>query len=158
MANPLTMRFDPIRCPTCGGLARGTVEQLSGCALFMYVDARGEPVNPPDPLDDDHAEELARTLGIQWEGETDVWWDGQRTRRDPEGRARLICQNGDEWWATEQGAKAEAAAARHQVDAEEWIAARIFDRLHGEDAVTEEACGDLGRAILAHLREQQEGT
>ena len=79
------MRFKKPHCPECGELLRGTVEVLHGCAEI-------EPNNPGDVSD-------PAALEFQYSGQTDVWWDGQRTCEDNRGRAQLICPNGHEWYS-----------------------------------------------------------
>ena len=77
------MRFNPFHCPTCGIEARGTVERLAGCALFTAPDETG---------------------AIEWYGETIIWWDCQETVTESAGElelVRLICEDGHEWWATD---------------------------------------------------------
>jgi len=73
------LTIEPIRCPQCGELPRGTVEQLGGVALL------GEP--------DHHGR-------VHYTGSTDVWWEEQRTQKDEQGRAILICDQGHEWPAS----------------------------------------------------------
>jgi len=70
------MRFSPIACPVCGKLAKGTIETVQGVALFEI-----------DP----------NTAEAEYEGSTEIWWDGQMTDRDLEGRYILICEEGHDW-------------------------------------------------------------
>lgn len=72
------MRLTPLLCPTCQAPARGTVERLAGVALFTEPDEEGR---------------------VEYDGYTDVWWDGQETVTDRRGRVQLICSAGHEWWA-----------------------------------------------------------
>jgi hypothetical protein len=75
------MKFNPISCPECGELAKGTLETLPGMArLYIYPDT-GE---------------------AEYEGATDIWWDGQKSDLDSEGRYLLTCANGHEWPAEMQ--------------------------------------------------------
>jgi hypothetical protein len=64
------------RCPECGALARGTLENISACAEMT--------------LSDDGQAEFT--------GHTAVFWDGQMTERDP-GNDHIIflCHEGHEW-------------------------------------------------------------
>ena len=74
------MRFDPITCPehACGETARGTLERLSGVALL-----------------DVHQDGTA-----DYAGDTEIFWDEQRSVRDEQGKVTLICPNGHDWNAT----------------------------------------------------------
>lgn len=72
------LTIEPLRCPTCGELPRGTVEQLGGVALLDGPDAAGR---------------------VHYTGDTHVWWEEQRTETDDLGRQRLICDVGHEWLA-----------------------------------------------------------
>jgi hypothetical protein len=64
-----------LTCATCGEPIRGSVERLNGCAL-LDVDPSG---------------------AAEYAGETDVWWDEQRSvSRDPR-RLVVICPNAHEW-------------------------------------------------------------
>jgi hypothetical protein len=69
------MHFDTPRCPVCGQLARGVWESAPGLAL-LAVNAKG------------HAE---------YQGETEMDWDGQSVQLDEEGCATLECPNGHRW-------------------------------------------------------------
>lgn len=64
------------KCPTCGGPATGTIETVSGLALLTLPDENGV---------------------CDYEGETKIWWDEQRTIYDDKGRAKLVCHQGHEW-------------------------------------------------------------
>lgn len=71
------MRFNPIECPECGKTARGTLEHLSGVALLgVYEDGTAD-----------------------YEGDTEVFWDEQRSVQDEQGRVTLVCSNGHDWRA-----------------------------------------------------------
>lgn len=63
-------------CPTCGALARGTLEVLTGCAeLTLNEEGVGE-----------------------YSGNTVVFWDGQMTERDPGSeQVVFLCREGHEW-------------------------------------------------------------
>jgi hypothetical protein len=74
------MRFEPIKCPTCGGSATGTLEVLTGVALFTDPDEAGQ---------------------VDYAGETEVDWDTQRTLTDEFDRVTLVCSQGHEWQADE---------------------------------------------------------
>ncbi len=71
------MKFAVMNCPECGEPARGSIETLSGVAVFT------------DPAPDG---------SVDYEGTTDLWWDEQKTIRDAQGRAQLICHNGHDWF------------------------------------------------------------
>lgn len=73
-----TMRFDPLHCPECGELARGTCDLIPALGLLLI-----------------HADGSA-----EYEGETKVLWDGQYTDTDEEGRVTLACPEGHLWPAT----------------------------------------------------------
>ncbi len=62
----MPFKFDPPRHPEFGTEPRGTVETLSGCALFSEENGT-----------------------YDWDGETDVWWDEQRTVEHKDGRVQL---------------------------------------------------------------------
>ncbi len=72
----MPFKFDPPRHPEFGTEPRGTVETVSGCALFSEENGT-----------------------YDWDGETDVWWDEQRTVEDKDGRVQLIDRQGHTWWA-----------------------------------------------------------
>ena len=74
------MKFAVMNCPECGEPARGSIETLSGVAVFT------------DPAPDG---------SVDCEGTTDIWWDEQKTIRDAQGRAQLICHNGHDWFTEE---------------------------------------------------------
>lgn len=72
------MKWEQNRCPTCGEPARSTTETVPGEALLQYqVD----------------------TDSFEYEGETKIWWDGQASDLDAEGRNCLRCANDHEWWS-----------------------------------------------------------
>lgn len=64
------------RCPVCGKVPRGTVEVVKGCA------------------------ELAEIVPGVFEhsGNTEIWWDEQKTEKDEQGRTHFICEDGHEWF------------------------------------------------------------
>jgi hypothetical protein len=72
------MRIQPANCPVCGEIAHGTLDTIPGVALLM-------------PNEDS---------SFDWAGETEVFWDGQTTDLDAEGRATVRCSNGHSWEAT----------------------------------------------------------
>jgi len=63
-------------CPECGEPPAGTVEEILGLAL-VEPDGKGS---------------------YQYAGSTEVWWDDQRTQRF-EGKDRLYCENGHDWYS-----------------------------------------------------------
>lgn len=69
------MRFEPWHCPTCGAVARGTQETIPGIALLTF---------------DDEGD-------ADYEGTTEVDWDGQATVVDRAGNAMLCCSAGHTW-------------------------------------------------------------
>ena len=75
------MRLEPLFCPECGEMARGTLETVSGVAEF----------------------ELAQDGAVEYTGYTDVWWDEQRTLADEGGNIRLVCPKGHDWAARDTG-------------------------------------------------------
>lgn len=72
------MKFAITNCPECNEPARGSVEALSGVAVFT------------DPAPDG---------SVDYEGDTQIWWDEQKTVRDRQGRVQLICHNGHDWFS-----------------------------------------------------------
>ncbi len=73
------MKIHRPKCPQCGEPPRGTVETVSGCALLNeYPEGSGF---------------------YDYDGETKIWWDEQKTITSPNGRARMICYSGHEWWS-----------------------------------------------------------
>lgn len=77
------MKFDPVRCPTCRALARGTAEILTGVAEF------------------DH-----RDNGLcAYSGHTEVFFDEAKTAMS-DSRYVLICASGHTWLAVDEMAKA----------------------------------------------------
>lgn len=69
------MKLEIPKCPECGELAHGVLESLAGMAM-LNVSENGD---------------------AEYDGETDVWWDEQRTVYDADGRATLWCRNRHEW-------------------------------------------------------------
>jgi hypothetical protein len=75
------MRFDPATCPECGEPARGTLDDITGCAQFSDPDTKGN---------------------VEYAGDTEVFWDGQMTRKgNTEGTVMLLDRAGHEWEARE---------------------------------------------------------
>lgn len=71
------MIFKTPKCPTCGELAIGTADTIPGIAL-LNLGENGE---------------------AEWEGTTNVCWDGQTVDRDKIGDLILTC--GSHEWASE---------------------------------------------------------
>lgn len=76
------MRLGKPNCPECGQPARGTLELIHGCAEFSQ-----------------HGADL-----FDYDGYTDVFWDGQMTCRQdnsreygPDNLHIALCRNGHEW-------------------------------------------------------------
>ena len=74
------MRFDPLFCPECGEMARGTVETVAGVAEF----------------------DIADDGSVTYSGYTDIWWEEQQTVEDEGGIIRLVCHCGHDWSARMQ--------------------------------------------------------
>jgi hypothetical protein len=73
------MKFEVPKCPQCGLMPIGIVEDIHSCVAFV-TDVEGE-----DAM-------------FAYEGETKVNWDGQMTRFDKDdGRATLVCGARHEW-------------------------------------------------------------
>lgn len=70
------MRFEKPNCPQCGEPVEGTVERLAGCAQLFPTEG-GE---------------------YEYEGSTEVWWNGQITEKDEDGDIALVCPNGHVWY------------------------------------------------------------
>ncbi len=71
------MNLETPHCPQCGELAKGTVEQMKGCAnLLRHHDG-----------------------SFEYSGSTEIWWDEQRTVTDKKDRVLLICDNGHDWYS-----------------------------------------------------------
>ena len=74
---PQGLRFDPLHCPQCGGLPVGTLEQVTGMARLHF----------------------AEDGAAEYDGWTEIFWDGQMTVRDGEGRVTLFCAESHSWQA-----------------------------------------------------------
>ena len=72
------MKFNPCKCPECGAPPKGTLETVPGLALLAEPDEHGE---------------------FEYEGETEIFWNAQKTDRDDDGRVTLECTNGHAWQA-----------------------------------------------------------
>lgn len=72
------MQFIPPACPQCGQPPKGTIERLLGLALLDVDEETGS---------------------AQYGGETELWWDSQKSVRDKQGRVTLVCANDHEWKA-----------------------------------------------------------
>lgn len=82
----MTMKFNPDRCPKCGGYAMGTGETIPGVAMMSR--------------EDDGT--------FEYDGETEVGWDGQTTDTSDDGKVELWCGGWHSWFAELLTAKAEA--------------------------------------------------
>jgi hypothetical protein len=72
------MKLSKPICPTCGEPAIGTCDTIPGIALFD-----GCPTGGND---------------VEWDGETEVCWNGQMTDLDSETKLPLVCcHNGHDW-------------------------------------------------------------
>lgn len=65
---------------TTGRPVDGTLERLSGKALIIPDSFRTDP---------------SGDLVFDWDGETEVWWDEQRTETDDNGNRYFIDDYGD---------------------------------------------------------------
>lgn len=74
------MRLEPLFCPECGEMARGTLETIMGIAEFA----------------------AAQDGSVEWSGYTAIDWDGQQTITDEVGNARLVCPGGHKWSARQR--------------------------------------------------------
>jgi hypothetical protein len=76
----IDVKLKTLQCPECGEKAQGTVEVITGCALFG-------PINQDGSLD--------------YACDTEIWWDDQRTVTDKgEGsRVLLICPGAHQWFS-----------------------------------------------------------
>ncbi len=73
------MRFNPTLCPKCQCVPQGTLETVPGVASLFEVEGES---------------------GVfEYEGYTDMWWDGQTTIRDAAGLVTLTC--GEHEWKAE---------------------------------------------------------
>lgn len=75
------MKFKRLNCPKCGKPAEGTIEELMGVALISEPDENG---------------------AVEWEGETKIWWDEQKTKRTPSGKVYLFCGSCGKDWLTQE--------------------------------------------------------
>lgn len=74
----MSFKFNPCKCPECGGIPVSTREQLCGDAVLSEL---------PDGT-------------FEYEGTTHVDWDSQYTIYDPsDHKATLLCDEGHEWQA-----------------------------------------------------------
>jgi hypothetical protein len=71
------MRFDPCKCPECGGPPTATCDLVPGNALLQDL-GDGE---------------------FDYAGETKMCWDGQYTETDDDGKLHLMCENSHFWSA-----------------------------------------------------------
>lgn len=72
------MHLSVPNCPTCHQPAIGSVERISGIAVFTAIEPDGS---------------------VEYEGETRVDWDGQETRRGPNQLPLLTC--GEHQWESQ---------------------------------------------------------
>jgi hypothetical protein len=70
------MKFEKGKCPKCGEPVRGTMDLIPGIAWVSELDADGCQ---------------------EYEGETEMDWDGQRTRTHG-GKLMVICSNYHTWF------------------------------------------------------------
>lgn len=71
------MKLKISKCPECGEDAKGTVEEIRGVALFVEEEGGG----------------------VDYLGETEIWWDDQRTVTNDEGEWELVCDSGHSWFS-----------------------------------------------------------
>ncbi len=74
------MQFTPWKCPKCQKPAAGTLETVPGLALLNF---------------DDNGD-------AEYEGETKMYWNGQETRFNEDGKAMMECPNGHVWAAEKE--------------------------------------------------------
>jgi hypothetical protein len=75
-----------LHCPQCGKSAQGTQETIPGIALFGEPSRQGQLVE------------------VDYGGETEIDWNGQRTVKNAAHQVALVCADGHCWWASvEQG-------------------------------------------------------
>jgi hypothetical protein len=77
------MRFDPSRCPECGELATGILEEIPNCVAEL---------SPPQAPEDE----------FEYAGSTEVNWDGQMPMRDAAYGVTLT-DGSHEWSAVASG-------------------------------------------------------
>lgn len=70
------MKFEQDHCPECGEELRGTCDTIPGCAVMSRQE----------------------NGSYEYVGETDVFWDGQMSEKDEEGKVRVQCRGGHDWW------------------------------------------------------------
>lgn len=73
------MKFRPMICPQCHKIAHGTVELLKGVALMTPKKYPGQRTS------------------FEYDGETEIDWDSQRTAVSPGFGVILTCNEGHEW-------------------------------------------------------------
>ena len=76
------MKLVKPNCPECGSAARGTVDTIQSCAEFGGFE-NGE---------------------VEYCGETDVWWDEQKSNLNDAGEIELVCPKGHTWFSDYGGA------------------------------------------------------
>lgn len=87
------MHFSKPFCPHCGWLADGTLETITGKAGLMW-----DKDNPQYTLD--------RTQGLaDYNGETKMFWNEQRTVTNKRGLVVMLCPNGHEWGSARKNIK-----------------------------------------------------
>ena len=70
------MQLQTLNCPECGGLVRGTVETVLGCAEL----------------------EQQEVGSFAYAGSTDIWWDEQCAIQNENGETQVICEDGHTWF------------------------------------------------------------
>lgn len=71
-------------CPECNEPAIGTLETLQGVANFG-----SEPVG-----------DWGAPIDVEYGGDTDIWWNSQKSVRNDKGETEVTCEN-DHTWFTE---------------------------------------------------------
>ena len=71
------MKLAEPKCPNCGLGAVGTVEQVPGISYFNRSPCRGS---------------------VEYQGDTELCWEGQKTEQLPDGRSQVICKNDHTWY------------------------------------------------------------
>jgi len=82
------MEFSQPLCPICNGIARGTLETVTGIAELNFRKGFGM-----------HASKRA-----DYSGMTDIFWDEQRSI-ERKGKVVLVCHEGHDWLSARKEVK-----------------------------------------------------
>jgi hypothetical protein len=72
------MKLSKPICPECHGRAVGTCDLIPGTAFFASVPKRGQ--------------------NVDYAGETEMSWDGQKTITNEQGESQVTCDNWHTWF------------------------------------------------------------